>query len=492
MVAALDLGSNSFHMIVARIVGGKLQVVDRLREPVRLAAGLDENNKITSDAEQRTLDCLARFGQRLQDLPRRRVRAVGTNALRQAANASSFLTKARRALGHRIEIISGSEEARLIYLGVAHALSAEEGRRLVIDIGGGSTECVIGERFAPMQRDSLFMGCVSFSRQFFGEGTITPKAMRAAEIAAALEVRSLRQRFLELGWQQCIGASGTILAVCEILRCATMAGNGAGGITLKGLRRLKKQLLSAGHVDQLKLQALSADRAPVFPGGVAILLALFEGLSIDVMQASQGALKEGLLYDLLGRIQHEDVRDQSVSHIAQLHKVDIQHAEQVERTVMTLFNQAKLNWRLNGESSRLLGWAARLHEIGLSVAYTGYHKHGAYLVQNSDMPGFSRQDQEAIATLVRCQRRRIKSDRFRILGSQAKSAKRLAVLLRLGILLNRERTGMLPPYALAVVKDQLQLSFPEGWLDEHPLTRADLEQEAQRLQEGLGMNLEFC
>lgn len=486
MVAGLDLGSNSFHMIVARVHDNQLHVVDRLREVVRLAAGLDDDHNITAEAQQRALESIERFGQRLKELPATHVRAVGTNTLRQAANSKELLEAANKALGHRIEIISGAEEARLIYLGVAHSLPTATGRRLVVDIGGGSTECVIGEGLAPLQRDSLFMGCVSYSRRFFPDGVIDRARLRQAELAAGLELRSIIKRFRRLGWTESIGASGTIGAVADVLRANSWDGP---AITRSGVRRLKKALVTAGHVDALgKLAGLAADRGPVFPGGVAILAALIEGLGIEQLVPAQGALREGLLIDLLGRMRHEDVRDATVQHLLELHEIDRGQAGRVAATAAALLCQVARPWQLGEDDGRLLRWAALLHEIGLSVAYTGYHKHSAYLVQNSDLAGFSREDQELLAQLVRNHRRKLKLKN----GQGGKTARRLAVLLRLAALLHRERSERpLPPFALAVSKDHLHLSFPAAWLERHPLTRADLEQEAERLTSSFGWTLQL-
>ncbi len=487
MVAGFDLGSNSFHMIVARVDDEGppvLHVVDKLRETVRLAAGLDEERRIEPAAQERALACLQRFGQRLKEMPPSHVRAVGTNTLRQAANGRAFLAAAHEALGHRIEIISGTEEARLIYLGVAHSLPAANHKRLVIDIGGGSTECVIGERFEPLQRDSLFMGCVSYSQRFFPNGKLSKERMREAQIAAGLELRPIIKRFERIGWEACIGASGTVLAVGEVLRAN---GWHDGAITAKGLKKLKKAIVSAGDLAGLaKLQGLAADRAPVLPGGVAILASIVEGLKIDRLTCAQGALREGLLYDLLGRMHEDDARDTTVEHLLTSHRVDREQAERVAHTATAMLRQVRRSWHLGDDHEQLLGWAALLHEIGLSVAYTGYHKHGAYLIQNSDMPGFSREEQELLAQLVRNHRRKLK-----MRSGNGKTAQRLAVLLRLATTLHRERSEKaLAPFALAASRQRLHLSFPESWLEEHPLTRADLKEEADRMGSA-GIELEI-
>lgn len=490
LVAAVDLGSNSFHMVVARLVQGQVQFVDRLRERVALAEGLDQSRELTDEAQARALACLERFGQRLAPMRPGSVRAAGTSALRQAKNARAFLHRARRVLGHPIEVLPGPEEARLIYVGVIHGLSNGGRRRLVADIGGGSTECILGEGAEPVLADSLYMGCVNYSLRFFGNGEISPGRMERAEIAAQLELEPIERRYRALGWDRAIGSSGTILAVDEVLR---QNGWSSDGITPRGLERLRRALLDAGQVAKLHLAGLQEDRKPVFAGGVAILRALFQSLGIERMQPASGAMREGLLYDLLGRIQHDDVRDQTIRHQCQRYQVDVEQADRVERTALELLRQAARAWELEDEEFRhLLSMSARLHEIGLSVAYSGYHKHGAYLIQNSDMPGFSREDKEWVAALVLGHRRRFGADRFPpASGPRAASAPRLGVLLRLAARLNRNRSAKaVPPLQLRVAGDEIQLRFPDGWLEAHPLTRADLDEERELLRGG-GFRLQY-
>jgi len=482
-VAAVDLGSNSFHLVVAQVDHGGIKVIDRLRERVALAEGLGDDRKLSSEAIERALACLARFGQRLKGLPPGAVRAVGTNTLRRAANARSVLSKLEEALGFPIEVIPGREEARLIYLGVIHSLSDDSERRLVVDIGGGSTELILGEGFDSIETDSLQMGCVGWSRRFFASGELTREAMRKARIAAGQELQTLARRYRSLGWQTCLGSSGTIVAVEEILRAN---GWSEGGIAQKGLRKLRKALYAAAHVDKLELLGLQADRAPVLAGGIAILSAVVDALEVDRMAASPGALREGLLFDLLGRIRHEDVRDRTIRRFAATWHVDLEQAVRVERTALALLAQVESAWELQGaEHTRRLGWAARLHEIGLAIAYSGYHKHGAYIAANADMPGFSREDQQLLSLLVLTQRRKLSAESFAFLpGRLGEQALRLAALLRLAVLLNRSRGSRpLPvPRASAETK-RLELTFPEGWLAEHPLSQADLEQETSALAE---------
>lgn len=489
-IAAVDLGSNSFHMIVARLQDGHVRVLDRLREPVRLAAGLDERNQLSDEARARALDCLARFGQRLRDLPEHAVRAVGTNTLRRAHSNLGFLAEAETALGHPIEIISGVEEARLIYLGVSQSLADDGGRRLVMDIGGGSTELIVGERFECIHLESLYMGCVSMSRRFFGDGRIDKERMKEAETAARLELRPVQGEFRRAGWNSAVGASGTIRAVREVV---INAGWCEHGITKDALGKLRKALISAGQVDDLKLKGLSDDRKPVFPGGVAILYATFQALHIEHMRVAQGALREGLLYDLIGRIRHEDVRERTVQALLDRWQVERDHAQRVAATAALFLEQARNSWSLWDEVyDEWLRWAALLHECGLAIAHSHYNRHGAYLLQHGELAGFSFRDQSLLATLVRGHRRKLRQEVFDDLPqSLSKPARRLCILLRLAVLLHRSRSPRpLPEVQGKFSGSKVQLRFPEGWLEGHPLTRADLEVEKGYL-EGVGIKLDF-
>ncbi|MCK6545389.1 exopolyphosphatase [Myxococcota bacterium] len=480
-VAGVDLGSNSFHMIVARVDEGQLHLLDRMRERVRLASGLDADRRLTEEAAQRALACLERFGQRVRELPQGAVRAAGTNTLRQAKNSAEFLERAEKALGHPIEVISGREEARLIYLGVAQSVPDEDGRRLVVDIGGGSTECIIGEGFDTLSTESLYMGCVSYSQRFFANGALKKEDFRKAEISALLELQSIERRYRALGWQSSFGSSGTILAVADILRL-----NGwSTGITKKGLKKLKKEMILAGHVSKLQLPGLDPERASVLPGGVAILGAIVKALRVDVMEPATGALREGLLYDLLGRIRHEDVRDRTIRWLVKRYAVDDEQAMRVERTALAMLEQVASAWGLEGDEHRqYLSWASRLHELGLDVAHTGYHKHSAYIVENADMPGFSRNEQQLLSVIIHAHRRKFLREHLaKLPADKVELAIRLAVVFRLAFALNRSRsTRPTPEFELAAKKNVVKLSFPKEWIEEHPLTRADLEEDALRLR----------
>ncbi len=487
LVAAVDLGSNSFHMIVAQVSNSSLHVLDRLQEMVRLAGGLDARDRLSPVARRRAIECLARFGQRLRGFPPGAVRAVGTNTLRRMHDAERFLVDAERALGHPIEIIAGREEARLIYQGMAQSRPDDGKRRLVLDIGGGSTELILGEGREPLAMESLHMGCVVLSRAHFADGRITAKAMRRAETAARLELQPVESQFRR-GWEIAIGTSGTIRAIRAVLR-----GQGwtQGEITRPALLQLREAILDAGHVDDLDLSGLNPERAPVFPGGVAVLIAVFDALGISQMQVADGALREGLLYDLVGRLTHHDVRERTVNALAARFRADTSQAERVARTAADCFRQVAKIWELDAEQARLLDWAARLHEIGLVVAHNQYHKHGAYMVEKADLPGFSWQEQQLLATLIRAHRRKFPADVFAALPVATQpSARRLSILLRLAVLLHRGRHDIdLKGLRVRVAGRVVQVRFARGWLRRHPLTQADLDQEIQWLK-AAGVRLE--
>ena len=476
-IAAVDLGSNSFHMVVARMVGGQITTVDRYREMVALAAGLDAKGRLDADARQRGLDCLRRFGQALRDFDGEAVRAVGTNTLRRMRVRTRFVAEAEEALGHSIEVISGIEEARLIYLGVARSLGEDGGRLLVIDIGGGSTEIIVGERSRPLVMESLYIGSAALSAAWFAGGTVTKDGWRKASLAVHQELEPIVTRFRKQGAQRAAGSSGTVRTAARIAR---EAGWCESGITADAVDRLRDHLLSTGDVRSLLTLGMSAERAPVFAGGVAILAAAFEALGIEQMEVSDGGLREGVLYDLLGRIQHEDTRTRTVQAMMDRYHVDREHAERVEATAAALLEQVAPEWKLADErSARALSWAALLHEIGLDIAHGHFHKHGAYVIENSDMPGFALDEQELIATLVHAHRRKLHVELFE---EKPRSWLRLAVLLRLSTALNRSRSASSPVPDLELdSKRSLVLRFPAGWLQEHPLTAADLELEKRYL-----------
>lgn len=484
VIAAVDLGSNSFHMVVARHSHGQLIILDRLREMVRLGAGLDEQGRLTREATEPALACLERFGQRLHDMKAESVRVVGTNTLRRARRKGAFLDRARAALGHPIEIISGIEEARLIYLGVAHTMPSEPGRRLVVDIGGGSTEVIIGEAMHAKKLESLYMGCVGMSARYFNDGGITDKRIKRARLAARLELEPVRTNFRNYGWDQAVGSSGTIRSVGDVVRARN---NGDGAITPAAVESLIEQAVKAGDVSKLRLPGLSEERLPVFAGGLAILAEILDAFDIKSMRVADGALREGLLYDLVGRFTDEDARVRSVRAMQARYHVDAAQAERVEASALDFLRQTTGEWQLDEPFAELvLSWAARLHEIGLDVSHSHYHKHGAYLLEHADMPGFPQDEQRILAAVVGAHRRKVSVQSLQDLTPPWHiKAEYLIVLLRLAVLLHRGRSATaLSKLELNAKGRSLEIVFPKGWLDAHPLTATDLENEIEYLKAG--------
>jgi exopolyphosphatase / guanosine-5'-triphosphate,3'-diphosphate pyrophosphatase len=470
-------------MVVARYSHGQLVIIDRLREMVRLAAGVEENGRIDKDVAARALACLQRFGQRLRDMHANSVRVVGTNALRVAHRKQAFLERAREALGHPIEIIAGMEEARLIYSGVAHTMPSEPGRRLVADIGGGSTELIIGDGLTPLELESLQMGCVSLSERFFRDGKISAKRIERARLAARLELEPVQAAFRRRGWEHCAGSSGTVRAIGEAIRELEPQHL---TITAAGLERVLQYLSDAGHTRELRLAAITEDRRPVFPGGTVILTEIFNVLGVQEMRIADGAMREGLLYDMVGRFTNEDARDRTVRAMQKRYHVDLTQADRVEATVLNFLNQTRETWKLEGPlADFVLRWAARLHEIGLDVAHSGYHRHGAYLLENADMPGFPREEQRLLARLVGGHRRRLDLEGIEeLLPPWDSRAPYLIVLLRLAVLLHRGHSPEpLPAIELNVTPKSVEVQFPGRWLKDHALTTADLQQEVEYLRE---------
>lgn len=475
--AAVDLGSNSFHMVVATFVDGRALIVDRIKEMVRLAGGLDENRKLSEAAMAKAVSCLERFGQRINTIPEHNIRAVGTNALRQARNGVEFLSRANAALGHNIEIISGREEARLIYVGVANTIFNKTEKRLVIDIGGGSTELIIGRGFETNTTESLFMGCVSVSNRFFADGAITTKRLRKAHVAALQELENIQQLYRSCDWDRAIGTSGSIHSILDVV---SGQGWSDAAITVDALTKLKKALIACEHINNIQFEQLSQNRLPVFIGGVVVLSAVFEALEIDSMEYSDGALREGLLYDQIGRQHDLDVRDKTINRLMNRYSVDEAHADRVEKITKYIFRHVKLKWKLDKkEDLKMLRWAAQLHEIGLAIAHSQYHKHGAYLISNSDMPGFSRQEQTLLSILVRLHRRKIALEIFDQFGDEIRDKLlKMIIILRLAVVLNRSRNRIKTPEIDITTKGKaLDINFREDWLSDHPLTEADLETE---------------
>ncbi len=482
LLAAVDIGSNSFHLVVARHEHGGLRLIDRLRESVRLAMGVDARGRLDPNRRDVALRCLSRFGQRLRALGHERVRAVATNAVRRLANPQAFLIPAETALGHPIEIVSGREEARLIWLGVAHGLEATGQRRLVIDIGGGSTEFIIGEGLEPLETESVQIGCIASTRRFFGDGVLTAARWQGALTEISVELQQFAADYRARGWTESVGSSGTAKSIGSIVQANGWSDQ---GITAASLAALREAIIAAGRIDALRLAGLAEERIPVIAGGVLVLDAAFATFAIDRMIVCETAMREGLLHDMVGRGMTGDPRAGAIAMLASRYGVDRSQAARVRTAALQLFDAVAESWCLTGLDRALLGWAADVHEIGLAIAHSLHHQHAGYIIAHSDLPGFSRQVQEQLAAIVRAHRRRPDRATFDALPERLRLvSRRLAMLLRLAALLERARTTEpLPALRLSAEGTHLDLELSEDWLARHPLTRADLEQEADHARD---------
>ena len=477
-VAAVDLGSNSFHMIVAKLEeNGSLKIIDRIKEQVRLGAGLNSRNYLDQETQERALDCLDRFSQRLKNIHKKDIRIAGTNTLRIAKNANKFIKLAKKVLNHPIDIISGVEEARLVYHGAIYSLAELGEKRLVVDIGGGSTEIIIGQNLKPQKLESLEMGCVSVTKKYFSDGKITHSRIKKADIFARQLIEPIRNQYIKTGWVQCVGTSGSIRSISKVLLATGITD---GSITDKGLKQLLDKVSTFELIDEIKLDGLSSDRQQVFLGGIIILNAVFEALKLKLMTASDGALREGLMLDIVGRINHEDIRDASVTTLANRYDVRREHAGNVALSCLHLYGELAEVWSIEDESfQNLLLWAAQLHEIGLAISHSRHQRHSAYLVLNSDLPGFSMQEQKLLSLLVRYHRQKFLLDEFESFSPKyRKQFISLIIILRISVILNRSIPSYQEPdYTIEVEKKTLILRFPKYWFDDNPLTMADLTNE---------------
>ncbi|MEN3112359.1 exopolyphosphatase [Uliginosibacterium paludis] len=478
LVCAVDLGSNSFRLQVGKVRGNQIYPLDGLKEAVRLAAGLGSDKMLDEAAQQRGLEALRRFNERLRGFRPESVRAVATNTLRVAKNAGEFLRRAEEALGFPIEVIAGREEARLIYVGVAHTLPEPSRQQLVVDIGGGSTEFIIGRDFESLHLESLYMGCVSYSMRYFPGGLISRAALNEAEMAAASQLEAISGTYRATGWELAVGSSGSAKALVDVLE---LNGFCRSGITREGMAKLRQVMLKAGHIDRLDLQGLRSDRTPVFIGGFAIMSAVFKALDIDQMVFSEGALRLGVLYDLLGRYHRQDLRDATVLNFMQRYQVDAVQARRVADTALQLLEPflGSLPAEVALSERRFLEWAALLHEVGMSIAHSSYHKHSAYILGNADMPGFSRMEQGRLARLALAQRGKLE----RVQGLEANSPDWLLILcLRTAAILHRSRLSLEAlPLQIEIDRDGGYLAnVRHEWQQTFPLSAAALQDEVQQ------------
>ncbi|WP_407575254.1 guanosine-5'-triphosphate,3'-diphosphate diphosphatase [Raoultella terrigena] len=476
LYAAIDLGSNSFHMLVVREVAGSIQTLSRIKRKVRLAAGLNSDNALSAEAMERGWQCLRLFAERLQDIPPAQIRVVATATLRLAVNADEFLAKARDILGCPVQVISGEEEARLIYQGVAHTTGGED-QRLVVDIGGASTELVTGTGAQTTSLFSLPMGCVTWLERYFADRNLTKDNFGLAENAAREVLRPITDTLNYHGWKVCVGASGTVQALQEIMMAQGMDER----ITLAKLQQLKQRAIQCGRLEELEIEGLTLERALVFPSGLAILIAIFSELNIRCMTLAGGALREGLVYGMLHLAVDQDIRSRTLRNIQRRFMIDTEQAQRVGRLAADLVSQLDSYWELEPLSRDLLVSACALHEIGLSVDFKSAPQHAAYLVRNLDLPGFTPAQKKLLATLLLNQTNAVDlSSLHQQNAVKPRVAEHLCRLLRLAILFaSRRRDDLLPSVTLTAEDEKLMLRLPEGWLENHPLGSEMVEQECQ-------------
>lgn len=473
-------------MVVVHVQSGNVQIVSKIKQKVRLAAGLDDDLVLSDESMERGWSCLATFAERLQDIPRTNVRVVATATLRLAANAREFIDKAEAILNHSLNVISGEEEARQIYLGVAYT-SANQGNMLVVDIGGASTEIIIGNDMQPIHLCSLDMGCVTFMERFFLNGNITQAHFDAAKAEAKRLIGSVSDAFLCFDWAHCLGASGTPQAISEIL----VSRGISDAIRLDYLHTLEKECIACENIDDLKLIGLADSRRAIFPSGLAILISLFECLHIRTMNISGGALREGLIYGMLDNITENDRQQQTLNLVMSRYHIDKSHARIVKMVALDLCaqlcNQSDV---CHLDTEAVLGAAALLHEIGLHIEYKRYHQHGAYILEYIDLPGFTKLQKAAIKDLVSAHRGNISVDVFKPYHKDIKPMLLGMVrILRLATVLSIRRSDVtLPALRLKIDGEEWTLNFPDDWLKSHPLINAELANEAW-LQHRVGWTL---
>ena len=470
-LAAVDLGSNSFRLQMGRANGRHVELQGYWKETVRLAAGVGADQRISRKAIDAACECLARMNERLRGLPAGQVRAVGTQTLREAPNSDEFLLEAQHALGYPIDVISGREEARLTFEGCMHSVPPSGQSRLVVDIGGASTELIVGTGFEAQAAESFKVGCVNSTLRFFRDGTIDRAAFRRAQVAAAAEFEEAMSRFSRANWREAFGASGTVGAAAELIRQVDW-GDGTV-ITAEMLANLRQLMIEYGEIRKLRLPGIKPERAQVLPGGIAVLGAVFETLGITALVPARGGLRLGLLYDLLGRRERRDLRDATVTRLQKRFEVDRAHAQQVGRIARELHDA--LDPQAGEEEVKRLAWAAALHEVGFAISHNDHHKHGAYLVGNADLAGFSTSDQKRIATLILAQRGNLRKV-AEALQDPSRVAKVLALRLAV-IVCHARRPIQLPTWTLRAARSGYELRLDGDWLARHPLTQFLLEEE---------------
>ncbi|WP_448212374.1 Ppx/GppA phosphatase family protein [Colwellia sp. MEBiC06753] len=479
LYAVIDLGSNSFHMLITRLVADGVQTVDKVKRKVRLASGLDEHNRLSTDAMSRGLECLSFFAERLQDIAPENIRIVATATLRIAQNADEFLAKAQLILKQPVVLLSGIEEAERIYLGVAHT-SECGAKRLVLDIGGASTEVVIGEHFTIHQAISLNMGCVTFNQQYFTNGKLSAKQFDQAIAQAKSQLLPYLATYETFGWQTVLGGSGTMQALAEIL----VYNHRPAIITYEFLQEIKQQLLQFEQFDSIKIAGLTSERTPVFASGLAILIGLYQSFNIQSLQLSGGALREGLLYEMLPDMRKVNIRERTIHSLVERFHIDEAHADRVKHQAQRLYDDLAADWQLSDENLKQMLFAAcKLHEVGLLLSFKYHQRHGAYIIQNADLPGYDQTERQLIVTLVNLYKGDIEPEALSSMAitDQVTAAKLLAIFRLAVILCRRRKDEVLPDYQSSIDGNTIKLCLPATWIEQHPLIADELMQENQHL-----------
>lgn len=485
LYAVIDLGSNSFHMLITRLVADSVQVVDKVKRKVRLASGLDENNQLDKQSMARGWECLSFFAEQLQDIPSQNIKIVATATLRLAENRQQFIDIAEHILGQKIELISGEEEAHQIYLGVAHTTSSSD-RRLVIDIGGASTELIVGSGFEPKKVCSLNMGCVTFNSAYFVHGKFTVEAFKLAISAASEVLLTQAEQYKQVGWDVALGVSGTLQAVVEVLSAQGKVAN----ITLDNLLDLQQQVIACHRIENLNIVGLDVERKPVFAPGLSILIAIFQTLEVSSVQLAGGAIREGLLYELLPNMRNVNIRQRTLTGLIERFSIDEIHAYRVAEFTNEAFKKLQSSWQLNPDNLSLLQSAAVLHEIGLLLEYKANKKHAQYILSNADIAGFSLAERQLLIALVSNYKTDLNVELIHLQSYTTElQAIRLLVILRLAVLLSRRRTdSVTPEFELIADNNEINLQLSTPWIERHPLISDELNQEIKYLKI-LGINL---
>lgn len=469
-LAAIDLGSNSFRLEIARVEGERIITEGSWKETIRLAAGIDKDGNLTPEAQDRGLNALARIAEKIRGMPKNHIRAVGTQTLRAAKNSQEFIERAEKILDCKVEILRGKEEARLVFQGCSFALPPSDETRLIVDIGGASTECVIGRGHEMIEGESFHVGCVNTSVTFFKDRKITAQSMQRAILSAASVLDGSEYKFVKGNWQEAFGSSGTVSAVSSILAALKITD---GSITLYALEQLKDKVIHAESIDKIKFDGLKEDRREVLAGGIAVLIAVFKKLKIDVMKVADGALRYGILHDLAGRKLQRDPREASVERMMNAFHVDKEQAKRVGDIAVDLLKT--MSPHASEDSARFLRWAADLHETGLTLSRSDYHKHSEYLIKNSDIAGFSRPEQEKLAALVLGHRGNLK--KVEMLLATKQNAELLFCLRIATIAAHARQEIELPKLEATFHGHSFCLYVPRAWLKDHPVVEYLLEEE---------------